>query len=106
VCETEKVTRVGTELQRSGFDSQHLGNGSPPICNYSFKGSDALFWPPWALSTYDTHTHIQSNTYAHKSKYLFLKNIGPAVVEHAFNPSTREAEAGGFLSSRLAWSTR
>jgi hypothetical protein len=26
-------------------------------------------------------------------------------VAHAFNPSTREAEAGGFLSSRLAWST-
>jgi hypothetical protein len=28
-----------------------------------------------------------------------------AVVAHAFNPSTREAEAGGFLSSRTAWST-
>ncbi|XP_076799116.1 uncharacterized protein C3orf85 homolog [Arvicanthis niloticus] len=28
-----------------------------------------------------------------------------AVVEHAFNPSTWEAEAGGFLSSRPAWST-
>jgi hypothetical protein len=27
-----------------------------------------------------------------------------AVVEHAFNPSTWEAEAGGFLSSRPAWS--
>jgi hypothetical protein len=27
------------------------------------------------------------------------------VVVHAFNPSTREAEAGGFLSSRPAWST-
>jgi hypothetical protein len=27
------------------------------------------------------------------------------VVAHAFNPSTQEAEAGGFLSSRLAWST-
>jgi hypothetical protein len=27
------------------------------------------------------------------------------VVAHAFNPSTREAEAGGFLSSRPAWST-
>jgi hypothetical protein len=26
-------------------------------------------------------------------------------VAHAFNPSTREAEAGGFLSSRPAWST-
>jgi hypothetical protein len=28
------------------------------------------------------------------------------VVEHTFNPSTREAEAGGFLSSRPAWSTK
>jgi hypothetical protein len=31
----------------------------------------------------------------------------PGVVVHAFNPSTREAEAeaGGFLSLRPAWST-
>jgi hypothetical protein len=28
-----------------------------------------------------------------------------AVVAHALNPSTWEAEAGGFLSSRSAWST-
>jgi hypothetical protein len=27
------------------------------------------------------------------------------VMAHAFNPSTWEAEAGRFLSSRLAWST-
>ena len=27
------------------------------------------------------------------------------MVAHAFNPSTREAKAGGFLSSRPAWST-
>jgi hypothetical protein len=27
------------------------------------------------------------------------------VVAHAFNPSTWKAEAGGFLSSRPAWST-
>jgi hypothetical protein len=27
------------------------------------------------------------------------------VVVYAFNPSTWEAEAGGFLSSRPAWST-
>jgi hypothetical protein len=30
---------------------------------------------------------------------------GEAMVGHTFNPSTREAEAGGFLSSRPAWST-
>jgi major histocompatibility complex class I len=29
-----------------------------------------------------------------------------AVVEHAFNPSTWEAEAGEFLSSRPVWSTK
>jgi hypothetical protein len=30
----------------------------------------------------------------------------PGVVAHAFNPSTWEAEAGGFLSSRPARSTK
>jgi hypothetical protein len=29
-----------------------------------------------------------------------------AVVVHTFNPSAREAEAGRFLSSRPAWSTK
>jgi major histocompatibility complex class I len=28
------------------------------------------------------------------------------VAAHAFNPSTWEAEAGGFLSLRPAWSTK
>jgi hypothetical protein len=37
---------------------------------------------------------------------LFIKIvISPGVVAYTFNPSTREAEAGGFLSSRPAWST-
>ena len=27
----------------------------------------------------------------------------PSMVAHTFNPSTQEAEAGGSLSSRLAW---
>jgi major histocompatibility complex class I len=33
------------------------------------------------------------------------KKLSWAVVAHAFNPSTWEAEAGGFLSLRPAWST-
>jgi hypothetical protein len=41
---------------------------------------------------------------------LLIKNInsGQAVVVHAFTPSTweAEAEAGGFLSLRPAWSTK
>jgi major histocompatibility complex class I len=42
-----------------------------------------------------------------KNKNLKIKKkIEPGVVAHAFNPSTREAVAGGFLSSRTAWSTK
>ena len=33
------------------------------------------------------------------------KIIWLGVVLHAFDPSTPEAEAGGFMSSRPAWST-
>ena len=41
-------------------------------------------------------------------KNVFHKNSenSRAVVAHAFIPSTWEAEAGGFLSSRPAWSTK
>jgi hypothetical protein len=38
---------------------------------------------------------------------LDMKNIcSRAVAVHTFNPSTWEVEAGGFLSSRPAWSTK
>jgi hypothetical protein len=39
--------------------------------------------------------------YKFKEFHAFL-----AHVAHAFNPSTQEAEAGGFLSLRPAWSTK
>jgi hypothetical protein len=38
--------------------------------------------------------------------YLLREKLSQAVVAHACNPSTWEAEAGGFLSSRPAWSTK
>ena len=42
-----------------------------------------------------------------ENRFLCSKKetLGPGVVGHAFNPSTWEAEGGGFLSSRPAWST-
>jgi hypothetical protein len=44
----------------------------------------------------------------HKSnlyKAMYQNSVCDSVVVHAFNLSTWEAEAGGFLSSRPAWST-
>jgi hypothetical protein len=35
---------------------------------------------------------------------MLFKRLSRAVVAHAFNPSTWEVGAGGFLSSRPAWS--
>jgi hypothetical protein len=40
-----------------------------------------------------------------KTKQNKKTNQPGMVVAHAFNPSTWEAEAGGFLSWRPAWST-
>jgi hypothetical protein len=42
-----------------------------------------------------------SKTHIHIKKLKILLGV----VVHAFNPSTWEAEAGGFLSSRPTWST-
>jgi hypothetical protein len=41
-----------------------------------------------------------------KKKKKKESDLEPGVVAHAFNPSTPEAEAGGFLSSRPTWSTK
>jgi hypothetical protein len=38
--------------------------------------------------------------------FLRVAQNRQAVVAHTFNTSTREAEAGRFLSSRPAWSTK
>jgi hypothetical protein len=38
--------------------------------------------------------------------HVSVRRSKPGVVALAFNPNAWEAEAGGFLSSRLAWSTK
>jgi hypothetical protein len=52
--------------------------------------------------------HLYSTLYKvqHRCRMLIKQEpcFQPGVVAHTFNPSTREAEAGGFLSSRPAWS--
>jgi hypothetical protein len=70
------------------FNSQQLHDGSQP----SVMGIPLLV----CLKTATVHSHIFK-----KKK----KKCSWAVLAHAFNPSTWEAEAGGFVSSRPAWST-
>jgi hypothetical protein len=43
-----------------------------------------------------------------KSNLVYIKNskLRRAMMAHAFDPSTWEAEAGGFRSLRPAWSTK
>jgi hypothetical protein len=50
---------------------------------------------------------LKTDTMKFAGKLMELENIiWPGMVAHTFNPSTWEAEAGGFLSSRPAWSTK
>jgi hypothetical protein len=68
---------------------------------------------PPRLSIHEVHGTLinnkhDTNTVLARRDGLMLKmsKLAPGVVAHAFNPSTWEAEAGGFLSSRPAWSTK
>jgi hypothetical protein len=73
------------------FNSQQSHGGSQPSVT-PFPGNpmpSSDLCRHWDI--YNSYTYIQANK--------------PGVVAHAFNPSTREAEAGGFLSLRPAWST-
>jgi hypothetical protein len=63
-----------------------------------FQRAQGALWrcscPPWALSRLPEG-----------EESLKMKANEPGMVAGAFNPSTWEAEAGGFLGSRPAWST-
>jgi hypothetical protein len=51
--------------------------------------------------------HLTTVSFLSCSRSLVHKTgLKQGVVAHTFNPSTPEAEAGVFLSSRPAWSTK
>jgi hypothetical protein len=65
---------------------------------------------PVSLGMTKSHPNLGFNYSSQTNPQMVVNSVknvilGRAVVAHAFNPSTREAEAGGFLSSRPAWST-
>jgi hypothetical protein len=70
------------------------------------SGSSFLLVP---LEAVNEETHLQGVRLGLTS-YLELlfnnKSFTLGMVVHAFKPSTQEAEAGGFLSSKPAWSTK
>jgi hypothetical protein len=71
---------------------EQLAADSSPLCGFveSLSGLQAYWQVP-----------------LHTEPLEFLKVLyKPGVVAHTFNPSTREAEAGRFLSSKPALSTK
>ena len=48
---------------------------------------------------------LESQALHHQNTLALGRMFSQPVVAHAFNPRTWEAEAGGFLSWRPAWSS-
>jgi hypothetical protein len=65
------------------------------------------------FGTHETHLNIKDRHHLRVEVWEKMsqenrhkKHFMLGVVAHAFNSSTQEAEAGGFLSLRPAWSTK
>jgi hypothetical protein len=83
----------GSLLQYCGFYCTHLWN-----LNNTTAWTRSEQWTPFDMST-----GIGIFSFFFQVEKLQTK---PGVVAHAFNLSTWEADAGVFLSSRPAWSTK
>jgi hypothetical protein len=79
-----------------------------PSCCPLWLPSRGSFWLNFQNVYLNTAQHFfffLSSFTVWKTRHLRTKECSRAVVAHAFNPSTWEAEADRFLSSRPAWST-
>jgi hypothetical protein len=77
-----------------------IGNKTPMEGITKF-GAETKGWTIQKLLHPGIHPIISQQMQTHQQDFA-----EPGVVAHAFNPSTRKAEAGGFLSSRPAWSIK
>jgi hypothetical protein len=76
------------------------------VCNTTHVHTHTFSFTELCPQPCNTYTQICThNEYTYIYTYAIQHMFSPGVVAHAFNPSTWEAEAGGFLSSRSAWST-
>lgn len=59
---------------------QHPQGASQPfVCNSTFRGSNSIFWPPWAPNTLVVHMCICWKTLKHKIKWIHFLISEPQV---------------------------
>jgi hypothetical protein len=83
---------------RARTSTVHPGLGSTVLCwtiRHKEESEQLRDRGPQILNPVDTEL-----------RFVKIPLYGPGVVVQASNPSTRKAEAGRFLSSRPAWSTK
>jgi hypothetical protein len=64
------------------------------------------WWSQWLSNMHKASISSPTPQTKHIHTQMWVQDVMPGMVAHAFNPSTPEAEAGRFLSSRPAWSTK
>jgi hypothetical protein len=77
-----------------------------PEENRLYNATDVKFYEEHSCSNWKEVSGASVMAQRVKVTAAFKTNSEPGVVAHAFSPSTREAEAGGFRSSRTVWSTK
>jgi hypothetical protein len=78
------------------------GYGNDLVCSFRISCTESTYYSFDLEAAHSKRTYISDVLIC-----SFTEEPGLlGVVAHTFKPSTREAEAGGFLSSRPAWSTK